>query len=94
VTEADFHGEEFFMMWEAISMTYQYALVQTNGDMNAIRYINDILEPYAFPVMDPLWPYSSMTMLDHTNHGYLEENNVTVHSSPSRLPDLSPTQHF
>jgi hypothetical protein len=26
VTEADFHGEEFFMMWEAISMTYQYAL--------------------------------------------------------------------
>ena len=45
ITEADRHGEGGVMMWGAISMTGRTQLVRIQGNLNAARYVVEILTP-------------------------------------------------
>jgi len=86
------------MMWAVISNDRKTDLVHVPGNLTAVRYRDDILQPHLMHVIDRqrelfkqdnTRPHTARVTLD-----YLEQNNINVLPWPSKSPDLNPIEHI
>ncbi|CAH2020579.1 unnamed protein product, partial [Acanthoscelides obtectus] len=80
--------------WGAIAYGSRSPLIFIRGNMNAQRYIHEVLEPHLLPYLDTLAdptfqqdnarPHVARVTIDFFQH-----NDVTLLPWPSRSPDLS-----
>ena len=98
VDEAPPHGGGGVMVWGAISHTTRTALVRVDGMLNARRYIDDILEPHALPLLaDPRAVFQQDNARPHTARitmAFLNLHHVNILPWPSMSPDLNPIEHL
>ncbi|CAH1991414.1 unnamed protein product [Acanthoscelides obtectus] len=77
------------MVWGAIAYGSRSPLIFIRGNMNAQRYIHEVLEPHLLPYLDTLAdPTFQQVTIDFFQH-----NDVTLLPWPQRSPDLSPIEH-
>ncbi|CAH2018799.1 unnamed protein product, partial [Acanthoscelides obtectus] len=96
--ERDVHHTVAVMVWGAIAYGSRSPLIFIRGNMNAQRYIHEVLEPHLLPYLDTLAdptfqqdnarPHVARVTIDLFQH-----NDVTLLPSPPRSPDLSPIEH-
>ena len=98
VQEVDSYGGGSVMMWAAISNDSKTELVHVTGNLTAVKYRDEILQPHFMHVM-----YRERELFQqgnarpHTAHvamDYLEQNNVNVLPWPSKSPYLNPLEHL
>ena len=86
------------MIWGAMSLHGKSQLVVVNANMNAERYINDILTPHVLPFFNAVPAEGRMFQQDNApphaarvTRAFLEANNVGVMLSwPANSQDLNP----
>jgi len=85
-------------MWVAISNDRKRDLVLVPGNLTAVRYREEILQPHLMHVIDRhrklfqqdnARPHTTRVAMD-----YLEQNNINVFPWPSKSPDLNPIEHL
>lgn len=89
------------MVWGGISLTSRTDLVVlNNGNLNAERYILDILEQHVVPYAPYIGP-DFLLMQDNARphtaqvvQNYLTEVEINVMEWPARSPDLNPIEHL
>lgn len=86
------------MVWGAISSTGRSRLVHIQGNLNAQRYIQEILRPEVLPlVAAPGAVFQQDNARPHTARltmQFLAANNVNVLPWPSMSPDMNPIEHL
>ena len=81
------------MMWAAISNDRKTDLVHVPGNLTAVRYINEILQPHLMHVIDQqreLLPQDNAR--PHTARVAMD--NINVLPWPSKSPDFNPIEHL
>ena len=85
-------------VWGAIGLNGRSQLVQIRGNMNNVRYRNDIIDPHVLPLVrgmrgqdtfqqDNAPPHRAQATIAH-----LQANNIRVMTPwPANSPDLNPT---
>ncbi|CAH2001844.1 unnamed protein product [Acanthoscelides obtectus] len=96
--ERHVHHTVGVMVWGAIAYGSRSPLIFIRGNMNAQRYIHEVLEPHLLPYLDTLAdptfqqdnarPHVARVTIDFFQH-----NDVTLLPWPLRSPDLSPIEH-
>ncbi|CAH1996830.1 unnamed protein product [Acanthoscelides obtectus] len=96
--ERHVHHTVGVMVWGAIGYGSRSPLIFIRGNMNAQRYIHEVLEPHLLPYLDTLAdptsqqdnarPHVARVTIDFFQH-----NDVTLLPWPPRSPDLSPIEH-
>ncbi|CAH1975670.1 unnamed protein product [Acanthoscelides obtectus] len=96
--ERHVHHTVGVMVWGAIAYGSRSSLIFIRGNMNAQRYIHEVLEPHLLPYLDTLAdptfqqdntrPHVARVTIDFFQH-----NDVTLLRWPPRSPDLSPIEH-
>ncbi|CAH1988838.1 unnamed protein product [Acanthoscelides obtectus] len=96
--ERHVHHTVGVMVWGAIAYGSRSPLIFIRGNMNAQRYIHEVLEPHLLPYLDILAdptfqqdnarPHVARVTIDFFQH-----NDVTLLPWPPRSPDLSPIEH-
>lgn len=86
------------MVWGAIRYGGRSPLTFIQGNLNARRYIDNILEPVLVPFLQdlPEAVFQHDNARPHTAHVTLEflaQNNVLQLPWPARSPDLNPIEH-
>jgi hypothetical protein len=85
-------------MWAAISNDSKTELVHIPGNLTAVRYRVEILQPHIMHVIDrqgelfkqdDVRPHTTRLTMD-----YFEQNNINVLPWPSKSPDLNPIEHL
>lgn len=98
VAEAPPHGGGGVMVWGAISYTGRSRLVLIQGNLNAQRYIDEILRPEVLPLVAvPGAIFQQDNARPHTARlttQFLAANNVNGLPWPSMSPDLNPIEHM
>ena len=88
------------MVWGGIKQDGKVGLVVIRGNMNAQRYINDVLNPVVIPYINN---HAGHVVFQHDNarpHAarvttqYLQANNVDVMPWPAFSADLNPIEHI
>ena len=88
------------MVWGGISLTGKTRLVIIEGNLNAVRYGNEILEPVAIRYLQDLGPNSILQDDNTLPHRariiteYLQNLGVERMEWPAVSPDLNPTEHL
>ena len=86
------------MMWATISNDRKSSLVHFPGNLTAVRYRDEIIQPHLMHVIDRqreliqqdnARPHTARVTMD-----YLEQNNINVLPWPSKSPDLNPIEHL
>ncbi|CDQ81397.1 unnamed protein product [Oncorhynchus mykiss] len=86
------------MVWGNVSQHNRTELVVIAGNLNTVRYREDILLPHVVPFLQA---HPEMT-LQHDNatshtarsvHDFLQDRNVSVLPWPAKSPDLNPIEH-
>ena len=86
------------MVWSCVSQHHRTELVVIAGNLNAVRYREDILLPHVVPFLQA---HPDMA-LQHDNansqtassvHDFLQDRNVAVLPWPVKSPDLNPIEH-
>jgi hypothetical protein len=86
------------MMWAATSNDRKTDLVHVPGNLTAVRYRDEILQPHLMNVIDRqrelfqkdnARPHTARVTID-----YLEQNNINVLQWPSKSPELNPIEHL
>ena len=86
------------MVWGGVSQHHRTELVVIAGNLNAVRYREDILLPHVVPFLQA---HPDMT-LQHDNatshtarsvRDFLQDRNVSVLPWPAKSPDLNPIEH-
>jgi transposase len=84
------------MMWAAISNDSKTELVHVPGNLTAVRYRDEILQPYLMHVIDRqrelfqqdnATPHTARLAMD-----YLKQNTINVLPWPSKSPDWNPIE--
>ena len=86
------------MVWGGMSQHHRTELVVNAGNLNAVRYREDILLPHVVPFLQA---HPDMTLQHdnatrHTAHSvrdFLQDRNVSVLPWPAKSPDLNPYEH-
>ena len=97
ITEHDRYGGGSVMVWGAVSWNHKSNLVVIDGNLNAQRYVNEILRPNVLPLVrrynlifqqDNARPNTARISTDFINN-----QNIRNLPWPARSPDLSPIEH-
>ena len=100
VVERDRFGGGSVMVWGGICRDQKSHLIIVRGNMNAQRYINDVLQAEALPFLAQNGPGLTFQHDNATPHAarlttnFLNANGVNVLPWPSRSPDLNPIEHL
>lgn len=98
VLERDRWGGPSVMVWAGISSRHKTDLVFIDGNLNAVRYRDEILAPVAVPLVtryrltfqqDNARPHTARICQD-----YLRQNNVRCLDWPAFSPDLNPIEQL
>jgi transposase len=93
VQEVDSFGGGSVMMWAAISNDRKTDLVHVPGNLTAVRYINEILQPHLMHVID-----QQRELLQQDNArphtARVAMDNINVLPWPSKSPDFNPIEHL
>lgn len=86
------------MVWVGISHSGKTDLIIVNGNLTALRYLNDIVQPHVIPYtngngnhlfqQDNARPHVAYVVRDE-----LQQRNVAVLPWPAISPDLAPIEH-
>jgi hypothetical protein len=88
------------MFWGGISTAAKTQLVRINGNLNARRYIAEILTPHVQPVSQQMGPNFILQQDNARAHtarivtNHLAQNGITVMEWPASSPDLNPIEHI
>ena len=88
------------MVWGGISLTGKTEFVIIEGNLNAVRYRNEILEPVGIPYLQNLGPNSILQDDNARPHRarifteYLQNLGVERMEWPAVSPDLNPIEYF
>ena len=87
------------MVWGSVSPHHWTELVVIAGNLNAVRYREDILLPQAVPFLQahadmPLQHDNVTSHTAHSVHEFLQGRNVCVMPWPAKSPDLNPNEHI
>ena len=99
VIQHDRFGGGSVMVWGGISHRAKTDLVTVHGNLNAMRYCNEIVQPALLPFLRQ--GHATIFQQDnarchvarHTMN-FLQTNNVNVLVWPARSPDISPIEHL
>ena len=99
VAERDRYGGGSIMVWAGISNRAKTDIGSIRGNLNSVRYYNEIIRPVILPFMhqghaqifqqDNARPYVAR----HTMN-LLRANNVNVLNWPAKSPDISPIEYL
>lgn len=98
VRERDPFGGGGLMVWGGIMGGRKTDLIVVRGNLNAQRYIDEILRPVVVPYLR-----QNHGILMHDNarphtaaitRNFLNQNNIGVLAWPARSPDLNPIEHI
>lgn len=87
------------MVWGAISSTDRSPLVFINGNLTALKYINDVIQPHLLPFLarNGFPTFQQDNAPAHRaiiTNNFLNQNNVNVMRPwPAVSPDLNPIEH-
>ena len=83
-------------MWAGISDDRKTELVHVPGNLRAVRYRDEILQPHLMHVIDRQRElFQQENVRSHTGRlsmDYLEQNSIIVLPWPSKSPDLNPIE--
>ena len=88
------------MIWAGISMNGKTRPVVVNGNLNSIRYRDEILAPVVIPYLQNLGPNAIFQDENARSHrarivnDFLQQHGVTRMDWPSRSPDLNPIENL
>ena len=88
------------MIWGGISGGDRTRLVIVNGNLNGVRYRDEILAPVAVPYLQRqgagcmLQHDNATSHTSHVTRTFLQQNNVQVLDWPAKSPDLNPIEHI
>ena len=86
------------MVWVAISNDHKTAIVHVPGNLTAVRYKDEIIQPHLMHVIDRqrdivqqdnARPHTARVAMN-----YLEHNNSNLLSWPSKSSDFNPIEHL
>lgn len=99
VIQHDRFGGGSVMVWAGISNRAKTDMVTVNGNLNAVRYCNEIIRPVILPFLRQ--GHASVFQQDNARPhvarhtlNFLQANNVNVLDWPARSPDISPIEHL
>lgn len=98
VVEVDNFGGGSVMVWAGVSMHTKTEIVPIQGNLNAHRYQNDVLQPFLLPHIRVnrgmlLAQDNAPCHTARTTQNMLTANNVRLLAWPSKSPDLNPIEH-
>ena len=88
------------MVWGVIMGNRKTALVVVQGNINAQRYVADVLNAYALPFICQHGPGVTLMQDNARPHvarvttQFLQQNNANVMPWPAVSPDLNPIEHI
>ena len=100
VLERNRFGGGSVMVWGAINHRFKSQLVIVNGNLNAQRYIDQILRPVVIPLIQQRGRHMHFQQDNATPHSarltqnFLQNNGVNVLAWPANSPDLNPIEHL
>ena len=86
------------MVWGGVSQHHRTELVVNAGNLNAVRYREDILLPHVVPFLQA-HPGMTLQHDNDTSHtarcvrDFLQDRNVSVLPWPAKSPNLNPIEH-
>ena len=86
------------MVWGGVSQHHWTELVVIAGNLNAVRYREDIILPHVVPFLQA-HPDMTLQHDNATSHtarsvcDFLQDRNVSVLPWPAKSPDLNPIEH-
>ena len=85
------------MVWGSVSQHHKTELVVIAGNLNAVRYREDILLPHVVPFLQA-HPDMTLQHENATTHrtssmaDFLQDRNVSVLPWPAKSPDFNPIE--
>ena len=82
------------MIWAGVNFHGKTRLVFVDGNINARRYINEILVPVAQPHLIQMGPNAVCQQTARITTAHFQRNQVDVMEWPACSPDLNPIEHL
>ena len=99
VIQHDRYGGGSVMIWGGISHSGKTELVTIDGNLNAVRYCDEIIRPTVHPYIrdrhsDTLQQDNARPHVARHTRDTLRQLNIPTLDWPARSPDLSPIEHL
>ena len=92
------HGGGGVLVWAGISHGHRTQLYFVEGNLNAVRYRDEILRPIVIPFVEQnyliLQQDNARPHVARVCMNFLEAENIRVLEWPAYSPDLSPIEHI